>query len=176
VRPSHEEHMESNMKTAINWNRWMRLAAAAAGFAGIVVALPVRAADSINVPVSATVLGVCKFSTGQSPSVVIANSGANIDPSLAGSATGSANVLYRCTKGSAPAFALTGGASLTLTCAACGGATMTATMSLTPPGSPNGQGFATDLTLVLTGTIPSATYSTAAAGTYNGTQTVTVTP
>ena len=163
------------MKTT-NWTRWTKLAAAAVGFIAIGVALPVRAADFINVPVSATVLGVCKFTTGQSPSVFIANSGVNIDPSLAGSATGSANVLYRCTKGTVPTFALTGGATLTLTCAACGPATMNATMSLTPPGSPNGQGFATDLTLVLTGTIPSATYAPAVAGTYNGTQTVTVTP
>jgi len=160
-----------------NWTRWMRLAAAvAAGLAGIAVALPARAADSINVPVSATVLGVCKFSTGQSPSVVIANSGANIDPSLPGSATGSANVLYRCTNGTAPTFALTGGATLTLTCAACGPATMAATMTLTPPGSPNGQGFATDLTLVLTGTISSAIYAPAVPGTYTGTQQITVTP
>ncbi len=163
------------MKTA-TWIRWMRLAAAAAGFVGIAVALPVRAADSITVPVSATVLGVCKFSTGQSPSVAITNTVGGIDPSLPGSATGSANILYRCTNGTAPAFALTGGASLTLTCALCGGATMAAAMSLTPPGSPNGQGFATDLTLVLTGMISSATYSAAAPGTYNGTQTITVTP
>ena len=175
MRASNKQRMELIMKT-LTWVRWMRLAATAAGFAGMVVTLPARAADSINVPVSATVLGVCKFTTGQSPSVVIANSGVNIDPSLAGSATGSANILYRCTKGTAPTFALTGGATLTLTCAACGPATMNATMSLTPPGSPNGQGFATDLTLVLTGTIPSATYAPAVAGTYTGTQQVTVTP
>ena len=167
------------MKTTINWTRWMRLAAAAAGFAGIAIALPVRAADTINVPVSATVLGVCKFSTGQTPSVVIANSGANIDPSLLGSASGSANVLYRCTTGAVPSFALTGGATLTLTCSTagtCGTSTMAATMSLTPPASPNGQGFTTDLTLVLSGTIPYATYSTAAAGTYSATQQVTINP
>jgi len=167
------------MKTTINWTRWMRLAAAAAGFASIAVALPVRAADSITVPVSATVLGVCKFSTPQSPSVVIANTGANIDPSLGGNATGSANILYRCTTGAVPSFALTGGATLTLTCSTagtCGASTMAATMSLTPPGSPNGQGFATDLTLVLSGTIPSATYSTMAAGTYSASQVVTINP
>jgi len=156
--------------------RWMALAAAVAGLAGIVIALPARAADSINVPVSATVLGVCKFSTPQSPTVDITNVVGGIDPSLAGNATGTANVLYRCTNGTAPAFALTGGATLTLTCAACGGATMAATMTLTPPGSPNGQGFATDLTLVLTGTISSAVYAPAAPGTYTGTQQITVTP
>jgi len=150
--------------------------AAAAGVLGFMLATPARAADSIDVPVSANVVGVCKFSTGQSPSVVIANSGVDIDPSLAGNATGSANVLYRCTNGTVPTFALTGGATLTLTCIACGGATMAATMTLTPPASPNGQGFATDLTLQLSGTIPSATYGTAAIGTYNGTQTVTVNP
>jgi hypothetical protein len=167
--------MESSMKTA-NWTRWMRLAAAAAGLASIAIPLPVRAADSINVPVSATVLGVCKFSTGQSPSVDIVNTAGGIDPSVAGNATGSANVLYRCTNGTVPAFALTGGATLTLTCAACGPATMAATMTLTPPGSPNGQGFATDLTLVLTGTISSAIYSTAVPGTYSATQQITINP
>ncbi len=163
------------MKTN-NWINRIKLAAVAGGVLGLMVAAPAPAADSINVPVSANVVGVCKFSTGQTPSVVIANSGVDIDPSLAGNATGSANVLYRCTNGTVPTFALTGGATLTLTCAACGGATMAATMTLTPPGSPNGQGFATNLTLVLTGTIPSATYGTAAVGTYLGTQQVTVTP
>ena len=163
------------MNTNNRINR-IRMAAAAAGVLAVVLAAPAPAADTINVPVSANVLGVCKFATGQSPSVVIANSGVDIDPSLAGNATGSANILYRCTNGTAPTFALTGGASLTLTCAACGGATMAATMSLTPPGSPNGQGFAVDLTLQLTGTISSAIYGPAAPGTYNGTQQVTVTP
>lgn len=159
--------------------RWMRAAAAAAGIASMVAALPVRAADTISVPVSATVLGVCKFATGQSPSVVIANSGANIDPSLAGNATGSANITYSCTNGTSPTFGLTGGATLTLTCSTsgtCGASTMAATMSLTPPAPATGQGMNTNLTLVLTGTIPSTTYGTAAEGTYSANQQVTINP
>jgi hypothetical protein len=161
------------------WTRWMKGAAAAAGLAGIVAALPVRAADTISVPVSATVLGVCKFATGQTPSVVIANSGTNIDPSVAGNATGSANITYSCTNGTTPSFGLTGGATLTLTCSTsgtCGSSTMAAAMTLTPPAPATGQGMNTNLTLVLTGTIPSTTYGTAAEGTYSATQQVTINP
>lgn len=158
--------------------RWMRLAAAAAGMYALLLAAPARA-DAINVPVNANVVGVCKFSSGQSPSVAIANSGANIDPTLAGSATGSANILYKCTNGTNPAFSITsaGGTTLTLTCGACAGTpTMDATLALSAPVGA-GQGFAApDQTITLTGTIPAATYSTAAVGNYTSTATVTVTP
>jgi len=167
------------MKTNNSITRIKIAAAAAAGVLGLMVAAPAPAADSIAVPVSAVVVGVCKFSTGQSPSVVIANSGGNIDTSLAGPATGTTNILYRCTNGTVPVFALSGGATTTLTCstpATCGATSMNASMALTPPASPNGQGFATDLTLVLDGQITSATYAGALEGTYTGTTTVTVNP
>jgi len=158
----------------------IKFAAVTAGILGLLVAAPAPAADSIAVPVSASVLGVCKFSTPQSPSVVIANSGGSIDPSLAGTATGNANINYKCTNGTVPVFALTGGATATLTCSTpgtCGVTTMAATMSLTPPGSPNGQGFAAaDRVLLLTGTIADTIYGPALEGTYSGSKTVTVTP
>lgn len=155
-----------------------RIAATAIAVLAFAAAAPAQA-DSINVPVSATVVGVCKFSSGQNPSVAIANSGGNIDPTLPGSATGSANILYKCTSGTTPAFSITsaGGATLALTCGACAGTpTMDATLSLSAPAG-DGQGFAApDQSISLTGTIPAATYSAAAVGTYSATATVTVNP
>jgi hypothetical protein len=159
----------------------IRIAAAAAvGILGLMVAAPAPAADSIAVPVSAAVSAVCKFSTPQSPEVVIANSGVNIDPSISGTATGNANINYRCTNGSTPTFDLTGGATATLTCSTpgtCGVTTMDATMVLTPPTPATGQGFAAaPRVLLLTGTIADTIYGPAQEGTYSGSKTVTVTP
>ena len=165
------------MKTKNCINR-IRMAAAAAGVLGLMLAAPAPAADSIAVPVSATVVGVCKFSTPQSPSVTIENNGAGgIDPTIAGNATGNAAILYKCTSGTSPTFALTGGATLTLNCGTCGTTpTMNATMSLSAPVGP-GLGFgAADQSVTLTGTIPDTTYGSADVGTYSASQTVTVTP
>ena len=152
---------------------------AAAGLLGWAVAMPAAASDSIVIPVTATVTGVCKFFTSPIPTLTIANSGANIDPSLTGNATGNATLNYKCTTGQTPTFALTGGASLTLTCSTagtCGATTMIATMSLgAAPGV--GTGFAAAAQAVtLTGTIADTIYGPASAGTYQGNQTVTVNP
>jgi len=156
------------------------LAAVAAGVMDLLLSAPSAAADSIAVPVAANVIGACKFSTPQSPSVVIANSGVDIDPSIAGSATGSANINYKCTNGTTPTFGLTGGATATLTCTTagtCGATTMDATMSLSPASPAAGQGFAAgDQVITLTGTIADTIYGPALVGTYVGSKTVTVSP
>lgn len=155
-----------------------QLVLASAGL-GMLAAGAASASDSIIIPVTATVIGTCKFFTAPIPTLTIANSGANIDPSIAGNATGTANLNYKCTKGGTPVFALTGGATLTLTCSTaltCGVETMNATMSLgAAPGV--GLGFAAAAqTVVLTGTIPDTTYGAASAGTFQANQTVTVNP
>lgn len=133
-------------------------------------------ADTQTVTVSAQVIGICKFNTGQAPVVTVANSGANIDPSLAGPATGNANVLYKCTKGQAPVFS--GPATATATCTTsgtCGVTSMTPAMTYTSGG--NGVGFSSaGINMVVNGQLTQAQYQDMQAGTYSGTVTVTVTP
>jgi len=150
-----------------------------AALAVIAFATPAVAADSITVPVSATIRGVCRFNTSPVPTLYIVNTGSGaagyIDPSIAGTATGTASLTYSCTKGQAPTVALTGGASLTLTGASAGPPTMVATMSL--GAAAVGTGFGTaPLTVILTGTIASAIYQIADLDTYTANQVVTVNP
>jgi len=137
----------------------------------------VARADTQTVTVNANIIGICKFNSGQTPVVTVANSGANIDPSLAGPATGNANVLYRCTNGQAPAFTVPSPATITCTTSGtCGSTTMAPTMTYTSGG--NGAGFSSgkDKTLVVTGQLTQAQYQDMQSGTYSGTITVTVTP
>ena len=152
------------------------IALCAAAAAGMFAAGTAQAATQV-VTVNAVIVGICKFNTGQSPVVTVANSGATIDPSLAGPATGNANVLYRCTNGTTPAFS--GPASATVTCTTsgtCGATTMAPAMTYTTGG--NGSGFSggNDKTLVVNGQLTQVQYQDMQAGTYSGTVTVTVTP
>ncbi|HXX84634.1 MAG TPA: hypothetical protein VEN29_11695, partial [Casimicrobiaceae bacterium] len=68
--------------------------ALAAGAISAIFASGAARADTQVVTVNANIIGICKFVSGQTPTVTVANTGANIDPSLAGPATGSANVTY----------------------------------------------------------------------------------
>jgi hypothetical protein len=134
-------------------------------------------ADTQVVTVNAQIIGICKYNTGQSPVVTVANTGATIDPSLAGPATGSANVLYKCTNGTTPVF--TGPATATVTCTTagtCGATTMAPAMTYVTGG--NGAGFSggKDKTLVVDGQLTQVQYQDMQSGTYSGTVTVTVTP
>jgi hypothetical protein len=127
--------------------------------------------------VSAQVLGICTFNSGQSPVVTIANSGATIDPSLAGPATGAAPILYRCTRGTAPTFTVPTPASVQCTTAGtCGVTTMAPTLSSVNTGAGTGFASGSDKTLTVTGQLTQAQYQDMQTGTYSGTVTVTVTP
>jgi hypothetical protein len=153
----------------------VRIALAAIAAAGLLGSTGASAADSVTVTVSANVSGVCKFNSGQTPTVVVANSGANIDPSSGTTATGNANVLYRCTNGTTPTFTVPSPATITCqTSGTCGSTTMAATMTFTSGGA--GAGFTTDKTLVVTGTILPAIFQVAQAGPYSGTILVSVSP
>ncbi len=142
---------------------------------GLLIAGASQAADSQIVTVNATIIGTCKFNSGQTPVVTVANTGANIDPSLAGPATGTVNVLYKCTNGTVPTFA--GPATATVTCTTsgtCGTTTMTPAMTYTTGGA--GAGFSTNKTLVVAGSLTQVQYQDMQAGPYSGTVTVNVTP
>jgi hypothetical protein len=133
--------------------------------------------DSASSTVSAQVLGICKFNSGQAPVVTIANSGATIDPSLAGPASGSAAILYRCTRGTAPTFTVPTPASVQCTTAGtCGVTTMAPTLSSVNTGAGTGFAAGSDKTLTVTGQLTQAQYQDMQTGTYSGTVTVTVTP
>jgi hypothetical protein len=132
-------------------------------------------ADTQVVTVNAQIIGICKFNSGQTPVVTVANAGVTINPSLAGPATGSANVLYKCTNGTVPVFS--GAATATVTCTTaptCGVTTMAPAMTYT--GGGNGSGFSVNKTLVVAGNLTQVQYQDMQAGTYSGTVTVTVTP
>ena len=133
-------------------------------------------ADTQLVTVNAQIIAVCKFVTGQSPVVTVANSGATIDPSMAGPATGNANVNYHCTNGTTPTFS--GPATATVTCTtapSCGSTTMAPAMTYTSGGAGNGFSPAAKV-LVVNGQLTQVQYQDMQSGTYSGTVTVTVTP
>src|ERR1700693_5989850 len=81
---------------AMKFNRFGSLMAAAT--VASLFATGAAQADTVSVTVNAQIIGICKFNSGQTPVVTIANTGVTIDPSLAGPATGTAAILYRCTK------------------------------------------------------------------------------
>jgi hypothetical protein len=148
-----------------------------AATASAMFATDTSAVDNASVTVSAQVLGICKFNSGQTPVVTIANSGATINPSLAGPATGNAAILYRCTAGTSATFAVPTPATVTCTTAGtCGATTMAPTLSSLNTGAGSGFGSGQDKTLTVTGQLTQVQYQDMQAGTYSGTVTVTVTP
>lgn len=150
--------------------------ALASGAISALLASGVAQADTQVVTVNAQIVGICKFVSGQSPVVTVANTGATIDPSLAGPANGSVGVNYHCTKGQAPTFS--GPATATVTCTTaptCGATSMTPAMTYTTGGT--GTGFSpAALIMTVAGQLTQAQYQDMQAGTYSGTVTVTVTP
>jgi hypothetical protein len=151
---------------------WLLAAAASTLFAQ-----DAAAADSASATVSAQVLGICKFNSGQSPVVTIANSGAAIDPSLAGPATGNALILYRCTRGTSPTFTVPTPASVTCTTpGTCAATTMAPTLSSVNTGAGSGFAPGSDKTLTVTGQLTQTQYQDMQTGNYSGTVTVTVSP
>lgn len=109
-------------------------------------------ADTQSLSVTASITGVCKFNSGQTPVLAF---GA-IDPSGTTNATASTTVLYRCTKGTAASVssAVTGTRTLTGSGTAAGDS-MSYTLSFTSGDAGTGTGFGSgqDLALVLAGTI-----------------------
>jgi hypothetical protein len=146
--------------------------------AAVLSSTPAHASDSVSVTVNATIIGVCKFFTA-SPVINITNtgSGSNIDPSLAGPASGSVDVTYRCSNGTSPSFTVPGTATVTCTTAGtCGSTTMTPTVTSSNTGAGTGLGSGKDQTLTVTGQITQANYQNMQVGSYSGSMTVSVTP
>lgn len=130
------------------------------------------AAGSQTLAVTATVDAICKFSAASTPLTF-----GVIDPSLSADKVVTANVLYKCSNGTASAgVTATGGLARTMTDTASN----TLGYSLSFAGATQtGAGFGAgkDLTLVVTGTITAAQYQNAVASTsYAENVTLNITP
>jgi hypothetical protein len=129
------------------------------------------AADSQTLAVSATVSAMCKFSVASTPLAFGA-----IDPSLTTDATMTANVLYKCSKGT-PSTGVNAAGGATRSMTGPGASTMAYTLGFSGD-TQTGKGFGSgqDLTLVVTGTITAAAYQNASAGAYSENVTLNITP
>lgn len=138
----------------------------------------IAAADTQSLSVTAAVSGVCKFNTGQSPVLAFGT----IDPSGTAAVNATpANVLYRCTNGTAATVssAVTGARTMAGLTPLAATDTLGYTLSFTSGASGTGSGFGaagTAITLVVAGSMTAAQYNGAKAGSYAETVTLTVTP
>ncbi|NMM08989.1 MAG: hypothetical protein HHJ16_01770 [Polaromonas sp.] len=130
------------------------------------------ASDSQTLATSATMSGICKFSTSSTPLAF-----GTIDPSLLTDKVATANVLYKCTKGTASAGVTVAGGNTRLMTVSTTALAMAYTLGLSGD-TQTGKGFGTgqDLTLVVTGTITAAQYQNVTAGAYAETVTLNITP
>jgi spore coat protein U-like protein len=133
-----------------------------------------------DLAVSATVTGNCRFNAASGTTLTLANSGGAIDPSVATDATGTANVLYRCTKGTVASVAAGDGLHFS------GGSRrvsldasnyMPYSLSMSGcTGTGTGHGAGQDLTCAVSGTITATNHQNATAGAYNDTVVLSITP
>ncbi len=148
--------------------------------AGLMSPMSASALDTYSLGVSATVLGKCKFTQAAGTTLTLTNVVGGIDPSSATSATGSANITYKCTTSQAPAFTTDTGTHVSggnMRVADAGNANfMIYTVSLTSGGAGSGFGAGTDKTLVVGGTITAANFAAAPAGPYTDTVVISVSP
>lgn len=148
--------------------------AKAAAAAILTLAAGFAAADTQSLAVSASVTGVCKFNSGQTPALAF---GA-IDPSGTADKDATANVLYRCTKGTTAAVTDVTGTRSMAGSGTAAGESMAYTLSFDSGDSGTGNGFGAGaaITLAVSGKITAAQYQDAMVGSYAETVTLTVTP
>jgi spore coat protein U-like protein len=146
--------------------------AAACASAALLMSGALQAADSHTITVSATVAGNCKFNAATS------TVGLTLDPTATTTVSQSASVLYRCTKGTAPAFALSSGS----TSSGTGGNLVNGAESIaysytsTSGGSGTGMGTGQDKTLDVTVSVNQANAANVTPNTYTDTIAITLTP
>lgn len=149
-----------------------KLIAAACACAALMMSGLSQAADSHTITVNATVAGTCKFNSGTSTVSM------TLDPTLATNVSQSGSVQYRCTKGTAPAFALSSGS----TSSATGGNLVNGAESIpytfTSVSGGNGTGMAAgqEKTLSVTVTVNQANAANVTPATYSDTIAITLTP
>lgn len=154
------------MKTNKKW------IAAACASAALLMSGALQAADSHTITVNATVTGNCKFNAGTSTVSL------TLDPTATTTVTQNASVLYRCTKGTAPVFALSSGS----TSSATGGNLVNGSESIpytytsTAGGSGTGMATGNDKTLSVSVSVNQANAANVTPNTYTDTIAITLTP
>ena len=144
----------------------------AATLAALLMAGNAMAADSHTITVNATVTGTCKFNAASSTLNM------TLDPTATSTVTQTASVLYRCTKGTAPSFALasgstgsTGGGNLVN-----GAESIPYTFSSTSGGAGSGMGAGNDKTLALSVSVNQANAANVTPAVYTDSIAITLTP
>jgi len=147
--------------------------------AGVLSIAPAFAASTTHtLSVSANVTGNCRFNGAGPTAVTIANSAGAIDPTVAVDATGTANVLFRCTTGTTSTITAGNGANFLGSRRVAQG-TNFMPYALALAGNAQlgtGHGAGQDKTLGITATIVQADFVNAAAGAYADTVILTITP
>jgi hypothetical protein len=143
------------------------------------------AADTATLLVSATVLGVCKFSGTPTAMAITSPSVTYLDPTLTSNGTGTSTVSYKCTKTSSPTLSVGGTATSPYSASgsnglSSGGGSPTYipfSIAWTQPAANSGAGFsAAASTLTLTGTVLNTDYVNANAGTYSASVALSINP
>jgi spore coat protein U-like protein len=149
-----------------------KLIAAACATAAMLMGGAAFAADSHTITVNATVAGNCKFNAGTSTVNM------TVDPTATTTVTGNAAVLYRCTKGTSPAFALSSGSTSSATGGNLvnGAESIPYTYTSTSGGAGTGLGAGQDKTLSVTVSVNQANAADVTPNTYTDTIAITLTP
>lgn len=173
------------MKT--NWIKQLLLAGLA--LVGLMAGQVVYAqSTSATINVSASIPKACRFWTSPA-NMVIATSGSVINSWDPGPATGTSSINYRCHTGVSPLFDIGNPTTLSGTpanpktvtvplAAALGGPDLNAdiTVDATGAGGGAGQGFGTDRTAAISGSILQADFSVAVPDNYSADVTIAISP
>lgn len=130
------------------------------------------AANGHTITVNASVAQVCKFNTAASTIAL------TLDPTLTTTVTGTDNVLYRCTSGTAPTFSLTSSSTSSTSGGNLvqGAENIPYTFSSSGGGSGTGMGAGNDKTLAVTVSVDQTGAANVTPGTYSDTIVVSVNP
>ena len=143
-----------------------------AALVAMLVSGAAAAGDNHTVTVNATVNGTCKFNAGTSTVNL------TLDPTASSTQTQNASILYRCTKGTAPAFALASGSTSSATGGNLvnGAESIAYTFSSTSGGAGTGLGTGNDKTLGVSVSVNQANAANVTANVYTDTIAITLTP
>ena len=130
------------------------------------------AGDNHTVTVNATVNGTCKFNAGTSTVNL------TLDPSASSTVTQNASILYRCTNGTAPTFALALGSTSSATGGNLvnGAESIAYTFTSTSGGSGSGMGTGNDKTFGLSVSVNQANAANVSPNVYTDSIAITLTP
>src|SRR5918996_3539798 len=143
----------------------------AATIAGLLMTGNAMPADSHTITVNATVSATCKFNAASSTMNL------TLDPTATSTITQTASVVYRCTKGTAPSFALASGSTASATGGNLrnGAESIPYTFSSTSGGSGTGMSVGNDRTLSVAVSVNQANAANVTPAVYTDSITITLT-